>query len=178
MFEVEAKARVATLEEARRRAQALGGQRLGREEQRDTYFGHPARDFARGDEAFRLREAWGRAELTYKGPKVDPLTKTREEVTVRVEPPGEALRLLERAGFRPVGTVAKWRETWRVQRMEVALDEVEGLGAFVEVEAYAATQAEVAPLRDKVLELLRELGGQESIRASYLELLLGAGPQG
>lgn len=172
MLEVEAKARAASLDETRRRCQALGGQRLGREEQRDTYYAHPARDFASTDEALRLRESWGRAELTYKGPKVDELTKTREEVTVRVEPPGEAARALERLGFRPVAQVCKWRETWRVQGMEVALDEVEGLGSFIEVEARTEEPARMGGLRDQVLALLRELGGEESIRASYLELLL------
>lgn len=172
MFEVEAKARLSDLVEARRRAAALGGERLGREEQRDTYFAHPQRDFAATDEAVRVRESWGRGELTYKGPKVDARTKTREEVTVRVEPPGEAARILERLGFRPVAAVLKWRETWKVRGCEVALDEVENVGTFVEVEAHAATAAEVPAKRDTVLALLAELGGTESLRTSYLEMLL------
>lgn len=171
------KARLADLGAARAVALALGGQRLGREEQRDTYFAHPQRDFARTDEAVRLREAWGAAELTYKGPKVDAQSKTREELTVKVEPPGEAARILERLGFRPVMVVAKWRETWKVQGCEVCLDEVEDLGAFVEVEAHAPGMAEVPAKRDAVLALLRQLGGQESLRRSYLEMLLEAKAQ-
>jgi adenylate cyclase class 2 len=172
MLEVEAKARVVDLADARARAQALGGQRLGKEEQRDTYYAHPQRSFAETDEALRLRESWGRAELTYKGPKVDAATKTREELTVTAEPAMTAAHLLERVGFRPVAVVAKWRETWKVRGMEVALDEVEGLGSFVEVEARTEQAADVPRLREEVLGLLQELGGKESIRASYLELLL------
>lgn len=178
MFEVEAKGRVADLGEARRRAAALGGQRLGREEQRDTYYAHPQRDFAATDEALRVREAWGAAELTYKGPKLDARTKTREELTVKVEPPEAAGLILQRLGFRPVATVAKWRETWKVRKMEVALDEVDGLGAFVEVEAHAERAEEVPALREQVLGLLQELGAGESLRTSYLEMLLGARPKG
>lgn len=169
------KARLADLAAARATAQRLGGQRLGREEQRDTYFAHPQRDFAATDEALRLREAWGQAELTYKGPKVDAATKTREEVTVRVDPAGELARVLARLGFRPVAEVGKWRETWKVQGCEVCFDEVEDLGAFVEVEAHAATAAEVPAKREQVLGLLREFsGGTASLRTSYLEMLLEA----
>jgi adenylate cyclase, class 2 len=172
MLEVEAKARVASLVAARARCAALGGQRLGREEQRDTYYAHPVRDFAATDEALRLREAWGAAELTYKGPKLDAATKTREELTVAVEPPLAAAQVLERLGFRPVAVVAKWRETWKVGAAEVCLDEVEGLGSFVEVERRAEDPAALPALRQEVLALLEQLGGQERLRTSYLELLL------
>lgn len=172
MFEVEVKARVASPEEARKRLRELGAERLGREEQRDTYFAHPQRDFAATDEALRLREAWGAAELTYKGPKLDARTKTREELTTQVKQPEDAALLLRRLGFRPVAVVAKWRETWKLRGAEVCLDEVEGLGAFVEVELNAASEAQTAEMGERALALLKELGGDESLRTSYLEMLL------
>ncbi|HEV8360926.1 MAG TPA: class IV adenylate cyclase, partial [Candidatus Thermoplasmatota archaeon] len=175
MYEVEVKARVPSAQAARDRLLELGAERLGKEEQRDTYFAHPQRDFAATDEALRLREAWGRAELTYKGPKLDAQTKTREELTARVEPSEELVAMLQRLGFRPVAVVAKWRETWKLRGAEVAVDEVEGLGAFVEVELGAHTQPEAATLSVRALALLRELGGGESLRTSYLEMLLGQG---
>lgn len=174
MLEVEAKARLASPDDARRALRRMGAEPLGAEEQRDAYFAHPARDFARTDEALRLRQAAASVELTYKGPKLDAATKTREELTVRLESPDEAARILERLGFRRVAEVRKRREAWALRGLEVALDEVDGLGAFVEVEGRAEHAADVPAVRDAVLALLKELGGAESIRTSYLEMLLAA----
>jgi len=176
MLEVEAKARLVDVPEARRRAEARGGVLEGRETERDTYFAHPARDFAATDEALRVREArgaeGGRVELTYKGPKLDPRTKTREELTLGVGDAAAAMEVLERLGFRRVATVAKLRETWRVGEAHVCLDEVECLGAFVEVELEAPDRAAAEALGTKALELVAALGGGAPVRASYLELLL------
>lgn len=172
------KAQLGSVEEGRARARALGGAPHGVEEQRDTYYAHPVRDFAATDEALRLRVVPGKeVELTYKGPKVDAHSKAREERTLALAGAGageDAVRILERLGFRPVATVAKRREAWAVQGLEVAFDEVEGLGSFVEVEAPPVPREEVPAARDRVLALLRALGGGEGIRTSYLELLLAA----
>jgi adenylate cyclase class 2 len=172
MLEVEAKARLASADAARARLRAMGAALQGMEEQRDTYFAHPdpARDFAARDEALRLREAGGRAELTYKGPKLDAATKTREELTVLVGSARDVARVLERVGFREAAVVRKRRETWSWQGLDVCLDEVEGLGWFVEVEAHADPSG-LEATRGRVLALLAQLGEGPSIRASYLELL-------
>src|SRR5688572_28544694 len=39
--------------------------------QSDEYFAHPARDFAKTDEALRIRTSGGKSFVTYKGPKLD-----------------------------------------------------------------------------------------------------------
>ena len=57
------------------------------EQHRDTYFNHPARDFAETDEAFRIRSIGDDNRLTYKGPLVDKQTKTRQEVEVGCRQP-------------------------------------------------------------------------------------------
>ena len=49
-------------------------------EQVDTYFSHPARDFAATDEALRIRSIDQENFVTYKGPKLDATTKTRREI--------------------------------------------------------------------------------------------------
>jgi adenylate cyclase class IV len=64
-----------------------------------------------------------------------------------------------------------------VRGLEVALDEVEGLGSFVEVEG-RGDGADVDALRAQVLGLLKEVGGRESLRTSYLEMLLARAPEG
>src|SRR4029453_19590505 len=49
-------------------------------EQVDQYFNHPAREFAVTDEALRLRQVGVENCVTYKGPKIDKSTKTRQEI--------------------------------------------------------------------------------------------------
>ena len=48
-------------------------------EQVDRYFAHPCRDFARTDEALRLRRDGDDVAITWKGPRIDAATKTRRE---------------------------------------------------------------------------------------------------
>ena len=149
--------------------------------QEDHYYNHPCRDFARSDEALRLRCQQGRVTLTYKGPKLDQQTKTRLELSVALaqgEPQAtlqQAQALLQALGFRPVAVVGKTRRRgelmYRGQRVQVAWDQVDQLGQFVELEiACQEHQADAA--RATLLALADELALSQSIRTSYLEMLL------
>jgi len=148
----------------------MGAQEVHTTVQRDTYYRHPGRDFAKTDEALRIREEEGRTTLAYKGPKLDPATKSREELQVPLVGPGEMGALLLRLGFEPVAVVEKRRRTFHLRGLEVDLDEVKGLGTFLEVEAIGCE--DLAEGRERVLGLLRELGLSRLERSSYLELLL------
>src|SRR5437870_12782005 len=79
----------------------------------DHYFNAPDRDFARTDEALRLRRIGPANFVTYKGPKRDALTKTRTEIEVGVAPGDEAAeklsQLLTHLGYRFVAAVRKRR---------------------------------------------------------------------
>src|SRR5437763_12543571 len=72
----------------------------------DHYFNAPDRDFARTDEALRVRSVGKSNCVTYKGPKIDRATKTRLEIEVPLAD-GESTaadfrRLLTHLGYRPV----------------------------------------------------------------------------
>ncbi len=152
---------------------ALGAAPLGVSDQEDTFFRHPQRDFAATDEALRLRSAAGTLELTYKGPKQAGAAKARLEQTVAVVEDPSAL--LASLGFQAVHRVRKRRESHRLDGLgvEVALDQVDGVGSYVEVEAMG-TDAEEA--RRRMAEAVRRLGldGVRPERRSYLEILLAA----
>ena len=157
--------------------------------QADHYFNHPARDFAATDEALRVRVVTGadgvpRGRLTYKGPKLDATTKTREEFEPRLADGPEAIdaltEALKRLGFRPVRTVAKARRTTRLgvpdpsgaaREYEVTRDTVEGLGEYLEIET-AADAATLDAARTAVLAFAGSLGLSTGERRSYLGLLL------
>src|SRR3954471_6393175 len=73
----------------------------------DHYFNAPDRDFARTDEAFRVRSVGSNNYVTYKGPKRDRETKTRLEIEVALAE-GEAAaadfrRILTLLGYKPSG---------------------------------------------------------------------------
>jgi len=176
--EVEAKIMLDSCTElgrVRERLRGLGAALEGEVFEEDIYYQHPCRDFAETDEALRLRRAGGTVELTYKGPKrLVGGSKAREEVTVRVDP-GEAERLdrlLDRLGFRRAARVAKRREYYRLGSVSVSLDEVEGLGCFVEIEYRGGGGVEEASR--SIEEAAERLGlrGKPRVYKSYLELLL------
>lgn len=180
MLEVELKYRVAGGLALRTKLRSLGGVCRGDEQQRDQYFNHPQRDFAQTDEAVRVRSVGAAAAVTYKGPLVDKITKTREEIEVELAGPagGPALEaMLQRLGFRPVMCVTKTRESWRLnyagREIEVACDRVVGLGEFVELET-SAEQAGLAEARGVLMRLAEELDlpAAAAERRGYLTLLL------
>lgn len=166
MLEIEAKAR-ASHEKVRERLLELGAKSLGEENQEDFYFAHPSRDFASTDEALRLRRSGKGFTMTYKGPKFDALTKTREEHEFAVSDFEEARTALKSLGFREVRAVKKKRSYYSLRNYRVMLDEVEGLGEFVEVEK----EGEGYEARELV-DFMKMLGIKDLIRKSYLELLL------
>jgi adenylate cyclase class 2 len=189
MYEVELKYPVADLPALQQRLAVLAGRFYATVDQVDRYFNHPCRDFARTDEAVRLRHDGDGVAITWKGPRIDATTKTRREIelplAVGLSEGGDQARpahtiarwteLLEALGFRPVATVAKRRRTahvpWQGMEIDLALDSVAGVGEFLELELQAGEE-DVPRARECIESLARELGCGSPERRSYLELLL------
>ncbi len=146
----------------------------------DTYFAHPARDFAQTDEALRIRRVGDSCFVTYKGPKIDARTKTRREIELPLaggEDAGDRFaELLIALGFRRVADVRKRRRAvqlqWNDRSVEVALDDVDHVGSFVELEIIADEDG-LEPATATLASLASRLGLSGGERRSYLELLLG-----
>lgn len=187
MYEVELKFRVADPAELERRLVAVAARFQAPAEQTDRYFAHPCRDFARTDEALRLRSTAGGVAVTWKGPRIDSATKTRREIELPLGPAGAAhattvdawTELLEALGFRRVMDVVKRRRParvpWQGCDVDAALDSVAGLGEFLELELQARA-GEVPQARAVIESLAVALGCDAQERRSYLELLLLARP--
>lgn len=155
-------------------------------QQVDQYYHHPSRDFAKTDEAFRIRRVGTKAWITYKGPRVDAETKSRRELELplafdetkdgNLSAADSWHELVLALGFRPAGKVAKTRQSHRLVyerwNVEVALDTVDGLGQFVELET-AAGPDDADPARWVLMGLAHDLRLplNTSERRSYLELL-------
>jgi adenylate cyclase, class 2 len=145
----------------------------------DQYFNAPDRDFAKTDEALRLRTVDSQNVLTYKGPKLEQATKTRKEVELSIadgqNSAETAVELLTSLGYRFVAKVHKRREIWSFSRdefaMEACFDEVEKVGSFIELEIRAEEQ-HFQNAKQVLLQVAAELGLQEQERRSYLGMLL------
>jgi adenylate cyclase class 2 len=178
-MEVEQKFPVENLAEVEARLKAAGIAVSGVQFEADVYFAHPARDFARTDEALRIRRAGSSVFITYKGPKIDATTKTRREIDLRLpggDPPPEAWSdLLAALGFRPVAEVRKRRRKahadWEGRRVEISLDDVDEVGTFVELEL-VTDPTDVEAAKAVLASLAKHLALSQSERRSYLELLL------
>ncbi|MFW6448422.1 MAG: class IV adenylate cyclase [Halobacteriota archaeon] len=154
---------------------------VGRYRQIDRYFDPPHRDLAVTDEALRMRTVedleTGAVEhrLTYKGPRADGEgAKARLERTAVVDSAtavGEILRALD---FDVAGEVRKVRERYERDDTVVALDSVEGLGSFVELERVVRVD-EVASAREELASTADALGlgDADPVERTYLALVLG-----
>jgi adenylate cyclase class 2 len=131
----------------------------------DVYFSSPIRDFKETDEALRIRYSGDKAILTYKGPKLDKVSKSREEYETYVS--GEIEQILQKLGYKKLLNVRKKRKVYLYKDFTISLDEVEELGEFVEVELKSENLQDVKRIENLFDDLFLE-----SERRSYLELLL------
>ncbi|MCM2466831.1 class IV adenylate cyclase [Methanoculleus oceani] len=172
MLEVEAKFGVRDPEDVRVRLDRKGVQMARRQRERDVYYNAPHRDFGQTDEALRVRYDDTGFTVTYKGPRVRVgSAKAREEFNLKVAS-GETLEgILSRLGFRLAATVSKMREFYEMGDVTVTLDDVEGLGTFIEIEILTEDDKEDAA--DRIGVIAKELGVDgPPIYTSYLEMLL------
>jgi adenylate cyclase, class 2 len=147
--------------------------------QSDIYYAHPCRNFAETDEALRIRAVGDESFVTYKGPKVDTTTKTRREIELPLDPNdkdgAQFASLLRELGFKRVAIVRKQRRPFRIDVDDVevdgALDDVDSVGSFVELELQA-DDAGLEAAKRTISKLATELGLGPSERRSYLEMLV------
>lgn len=169
MKELEAKFRVKCedLGDLRSRIQSLGFNLVEVVSEVDYYYNHPCRDFRVTDEAIRVRVVSnGRVELTYKGPRVDGEFKLRDEYVVYVNSMTIA-KILELLGFKQVVLVEKRREYYSKGSITISLDEVRGLGCFLELEV---RNGDVGLVKSLIEDLGLSMDYYEP--KTYLELLI------
>lgn len=166
MLEVEIKAKIKNLDEFKNRLNEMNVNFLKEEVHEDIYFNHPCKDFAKTDEALRIRKIGDETFLTYKGKRFDTETKTREEIEIKCDKEiSEILMLLD---FKAVAKIKKRRSKYQFKNLHICVDEVDELGNFVEIECECLSE------KSKIFEILKHFGIEksETITKSYLELLM------
>jgi adenylate cyclase class 2 len=154
-------------------------------EEVDKFYSHPQRDFNQTDECLRLRlrkfiDGGEEKFLTYKGPKIDKETKTRNELEIKIGDDITLELILNALGFKAVDTVRKFRRQTEIivdgVVVELLLDFIPELdsygcdGHFVEIETIAS-ENDLELKRNLILDLAKKLNLKNSIRTSYLGLI-------
>jgi predicted adenylyl cyclase CyaB len=163
---VEIKARLADVERARRVAERLSGGPPEVLVQEDVFYPTP-----RGRLKLR-RQAGGPAELIYYERSDDPGPK-RSDYSIHTTSAPEELDRVLRAALGTRGVVRKVRHLYLSGATRIHLDEVAGLGWFLELEVVLAAGQTVTEGRRRAQELLGQLGVPVSdlVEVAYVDLL-------
>ena len=176
MIEVEVKAKISSFKEIEEKLAQIGAVKTKEEFQEDIYFNSPVADFAKTDEALRIRttEQNGKTNIfiTYKGPKIDAKSKTRKEIEMGIADSGKCSDIFEAIGFRKVRTVRKNRQYFAYENFEISLDDIEGLEPYMEIEIALEDGEDYSEAQNSIFELFEKLGITDGFeRTSYMELL-------
>ena len=172
MIEVEIKVKIDDKDKVVEQLKNLGFKFIKKKFQEDIYFNGIDRDFRETDEALRIRDEDGNFFVTYKGPKIDKISKTREEIEVRIEDKEKMRQIFKKLGFKEVPPIRKIREIYKKGDIEASIDDVEGLGLFLELEKSISDINEKDRILDELMGILKSLNISKDniIRKSYLEL--------
>lgn len=180
MYEVEIKLPIFRRSQTQKGLEALGFKPGSLVRESDLYYTSDFHDFMKTDEALRIRTTenlTARTQsscLTYKGKKIDSVSMTRRELETGVSDGQIAGQILEALGYRHLCPVVKLRQVYQRDQIHACVDQVEGLGSFLELEILVADRADYAPSLRQLEDILLDLG--ESMEAtttrSYLSMLL------
>lgn len=180
MIEVEVKLPVADLDMIKGKLLKMGFKETAVIEERDTYFDNRQGDIRANGEALRVRETKdhltgeSRAQINFKGKKLDTCTMTREELETGVEDGAICRNILQAIGYAPADPeVIKDRTMMQKESITACLDNVRGLGGFLELEILADSEEEKDVALKRIENILNSLGYQisDTVRMSYLYML-------
>lgn len=145
----------------------------------DLYFTSEHHDMKACDEALRVRRVEEKdtgkqaAYLTYKGKKLDTCSMTRKELELEISDGETGIELLKSIGFYPTTPVEKLRQYFHRERMTACVDQVTGLGDFLELEIMVEDETKRAAALSEIEMLLEQLGYtmQDTTRTSYLSMI-------
>lgn len=192
MFEVELKFAVDSHDRLKQNLATMNTTHRSTSNHCDEYFNHCLLDFAAQDIALRIRSTDRQHTLTYKGPNLDDLAKVRQEIELNFEDDEKTKfrQMLFGMGFHSVAVVNKKRDSIAVTidplhnhsgphaTVEVCLDQVEGVGCYVELELVVQQKTEIPSAKETLQALAAKLGiTTQPTTVSYLEMLLNSDQQ-
>lgn len=146
----------------------------------DWYYTSDFHDFMESDEALRIRYVENmstlteKSVLTYKGPKLDSISMTRQEIETPVGDLSSCRAILGALGYRELAPVIKLRQYYHKGEVTACVDQVEGLGSFLELEILVKDGSQKEEALTKIERILKALDSdmKETTTVSYLCMLL------
>ena len=157
--EVEVKARVSNLEELASKLESLGvvlSQPITQND--ETFIGENYNDYDKlqpGRNILRIRKNNDKFIFTIKQSLKNELDSHERET--EIADPAEFREALLLMGYKPVVKINKVRRKAKYNGYEICLDEVAGLGSFVEVEKIV-DEEDSEKVQDELFEFLETLG--------------------
>ena len=178
-FEIEIKLPLKNLKETLKFLTDQGFQETAQIQEEDTYFNSVYHDVKKRDEALRIRTSTdcrsgiSKTQINFKGPKLDKISMSRMELETEVSDAEVLKNILIHLDFSPVASVMKTRKYMKCGRFTACLDQVEGLGDFLELEVIAEQESERKEILSKMEDLLAILGYHmsDTVQTSYLSML-------
>ena len=180
MIEVEIKCKIDNKEKLQKSLISLGFAESSHEMECDSYYDNETAAIRKNDTALRIRKVTDMhtgdviCQINYKGPKSDTLTMTRPEFETAIETAEEMDSILQALGYDVVDPLVKKERIQYVNGdIHAYLDEVYGLGTFLELEIIAKQESEKKEALQRIEKLLNMLGYsmQQTTTVSYLTQL-------
>ena len=170
---IEIKARVEDLDQLRSTAARLATEPCQTLHQEDIFFCS-----TNGRLKLRIFSESGGELIYYERPDIAETKQSNYEIYKTFEP--QVLREVLSAALGESVIVKKTRDVYLVGQTRIHLDEVEGLGAFIELEVVLRPNQTIEEGRRIADELMTKLCVQKSdlVSCAYADLLLGRTEQG
>lgn len=179
MIEVEVKVSVKNMKQIENKLVHMGFLKGDWIRESDIYFDNDCRNIKEKDMALRVRNSenltkkTSKCFMTFKGPKMDDISMTRKELEMKIESADIGKEILVSLGYAHIYPVIKSRQYYYQDKVTACLDQVEGLGEFLELEIIVPQENDREEALKKLVMLLHGLGyeSEEIIRTSYLSML-------
>jgi adenylate cyclase class 2 len=180
MIEIEVKLRIKDAAVLEKKLLEQGYKLIETLRETDTYFDGGINGIKKSGQALRVRRTVNcvtgkeQSAITFKGEKIDAVSMARLELETVVESGEAAERILCALGFYPVQPiVVKIRKILRNGDICACLDDVQGLGTFLELEIMAESEEARPAALERIEEILNSVGYtmDDTTRMSYLSQL-------
>lgn len=180
MIEIEVKLRIKDVAVLEKKLIEQGYKLIETLRETDTYFDGGINGIKKSGQALRVRRTVNcvtgkeQSAITFKGEKIDAVSMARLELETVVESGEAAERILCALGFYPVQPiVVKIRKILRNGDICACLDDVQGLGTFLELEIMAESEEARPAALERIEEILNSVGYtmDDTTRVSYLSQL-------
>lgn len=165
MIEVEVRGKIKDIDFVKESLNKIETRSVKNVKQIDRIFGHPKfldkeNKIIEGGLVARIRQVDNSARLEFK-------EIIRQgggfEIEVNLDNVDFGIKLLEKLDFNESFVVSKIRDIYKYNDFEIAIDQVEQLGSFIEIEKMVSSKEEIDRTRQECVKLLKQISPDAQI---------------